>query len=169
VGERGERARVVGGAVADPSVDWGRTGQMAAGLGATDDPPSAPAPRTRVSGMFPLVAMLIVMTVVVVQTMGNVVPFVVFIAAGLVMAWTQGAFFRALARRDATAFRSDDEVMQEFANPSRILSVMVDASTGRLGALSRSSPYPEVERLRRLTLLAVAAVIAELVLVAVGR
>lgn len=93
---------------------------------------------------------------------------VAFAVVGIAMVVVQGAFYRALACRDPAAYISDDEVLQRFAEPSKFVSFMSQAAMSRLRALLRSSPYPEVERLRRYALVLQAATLVVFAANAVG-
>jgi hypothetical protein len=93
-------------------------------------------------------------------------PFVLFVIAAVVSALAQGTFLRALARRDPSAFVTDDDVMRQMDQPIRFVALAVDTTASRLSAVAHVSPYPEVERLRRFALLAIAVAVAALVYVA---
>jgi hypothetical protein len=94
---------------------------------------------------------------------------VAFVASGIVEALLSQRLYRAVRARDPDRYEAENawaERVQEA--PSSLIRETVTATRSRLGVLVHRSPYPEVERLRRITLVAVATSVVIFALIVIN-
>ena len=92
------------------------------------------------------------------------VQLIVFLACGLLATLAQSRFYQALWSREPGAASPPSAAIERLAEqPSRFIPAFLDATRARLSALIHRSPYPEVERKRRLALASLVPMLLALV------